>query len=357
MAVAGKRWLSEDSFRDGVALCQSLPGATAMQIAAYCGFRASGFGGAAAAYVGFGLPAFLLMVALSAVYARAQDFDVAVSVFTGLRVMVVAIVANATLDFARTSLKSIRDGLLVLGAAVFMSLGGHPVVAIAAVIAIALLLYRDLIPTSVKEPPISCPAPTRTRNLLTAPLLLALSVAVIMTLLFLADRTLFSIAAVMTKIDLLAFGGGFVSIPLMFHEVVEARHWLDGKTFMDGIALGQVTPGPIVITATFVGYKVAGLPGAVVATVGIFTPSFVVLVAAVPYLDRLQQSALFRRALRGALVCFVGLLFAVTVRFALAAPWSIPSAIIAGLAFVALRFKVDILWVVLAAAAASTILL
>jgi chromate transporter len=126
---------------------------------------------------------------------------------------------------------------------------------------------------------------------------------------------------------------------------------------MDGIALGQVTPGPIVITATFVGYQVAGLLGAVIATLGIFTPSFFILVFTAPYLDRLQRSPLFRRALRGALVCFVGLLLAVSVKFALAVPWSIRTVLIAGLVLIALRLEVNILWAVLAGALMSAVVL
>ena len=94
----------------------------------------------------------------------------------------------------------------------------------------------------------------------------------------------------MMKIDLFAFGGGFTSLPLMLHEVVELRGWIDEKTFMNGIALGQVTPGPIVITATFVGYLLYGFWGSVVATLSIFTPSFLMLVIINPFFDRLKAS-------------------------------------------------------------------
>jgi chromate transporter len=161
----------------------------------------------------------------------------------------------------------------------------------------------------------------------------------------------------MLKVDIFAFGGGFASVPLMLHEIVDVRHWLDSKTFMDGIALGQVTPGPIVITATFVGYQIAGVLGAVVGTIGIFTPSFLMVLVTVPYFDRLQHSLWFRRALWGILVSFVGLLGAVAVNFGLAVVWSFPAVLIAAAAFVALRFKIDILWVVLAGAAVATFVL
>ena len=161
----------------------------------------------------------------------------------------------------------------------------------------------------------------------------------------------------MLKVDIFAFGGGFASVPLMLHEVVAVRGWLDSKTFMDGIALGQVTPGPIVITATFVGYQIAGVLGAVVGTISIFTPSFLMVLVTVPYFDRLQHSLWFRRALRGVLASFVGLLVAVAINFGLAAAWSIPAVLIAAAAFAALRFKIDILWVVLAGAGLSAMIL
>lgn len=179
--------------------------------------------------------------------------------------------------------------------------------------------------------------------------------AIGLAVLFVLSRQLFDLSAMMLKIDLFAFGGGFASVPLMLHEVVDVRHWLSAKTFMDGIALGQVTPGPIVITATFVGYQIAGLAGAVVGTVSIFSPSFFMVLATVPYLDRVQHNAAFRKTLRGVLASFVGLLAAVAVHFGMAVSWSIPSIAVAAAAFVALRLKVDILWVVMAGGVVSVL--
>ncbi len=184
-----------------------------------------------------------------------------------------------------------------------------------------------------------------------------LAVAAALAVLFATDRRLFLLATVMIRVDLFAFGGGFASLPVMLHQVVEVRHWLDGRTFMDGIALGQVTPGPIVITATFVGYQVARLPGAIVATLAIFSPSFLMVLLTAPHLALLERSAIFQRALRGVLASFVGLLLAVSVLFALAAPWTARSVPLALAAFAALRLKVDILWVVLVGAVIAMLLL
>jgi chromate transporter len=231
---------------------------------------------------------------------------------------------------------------------------GSPIIAIVASAALSLLLYRG-----VNLPVRSAHAASvgSGRRMIRFAAVLAAAAAAGLVVLYLLDRRLLDLATLMLKVDVFAFGGGFASVPLMLHEVVEVRGWLDSKTFMDGIALGQVTPGPIVITATFVGYQIAGSPGAVVGTVGIFTPSFLMVLVTVPYFDRLQHSLLFRRALRGVLASFVGLLVAVAINFGLAVSWTIPGVILAVAALAALRLKVDILWVVLAGAGISVFIL
>ena len=354
LAVKKNKWLTEESFRHGVAVCQSIPGATAMQVAAYVGLRAGGPLGAVATYVGFGFPAFLLMVALAAFYGEAHDLATVVSAFNGLQVIVVALVANATLNFGRTSIKKWQDGVLALGAAAFLVARGSPIIAIAASALLGLILYRE--PNVGREKKVAADQAVRLKHL-KAPLYLVLSLLTGLLVLYFMDRQLFGLSTLMLKVDLFAFGGGYASVPLMLHEVVGARHWMDSKTFMDGIALGQVTPGPIVITATFVGYLIAGLPGAFVGTLSIFTPSLIILTAVIPYFDRLQGNPLFQRGLRGALVSFVGLLLAVTIQFSLALHWGLGQILVATIAFLALRLKVDILWVVLAGAVLSALIL
>jgi chromate transporter len=343
LAVSRKQWLDDRCFQNGVALCQSIPGATAMQTAAYVGLRSSGFWGGLASYVGFGLPAFVLMTVLAAAYGQTRDLQLVSSAFHGLQVIVVALIANATVNFARSSVKNWRDALLAVGGAVFLFLRGSPIIAVIAAAGLGLLVYRETESHHAESP--CADGVGRSRRAWPA---FALCVLVLagLTALWILDRRLGELAGVMLKVDVFAFGGGFASVPLMLSEVVDVRRWIDSRTFMDAIVLGQATPGPIVITATFVGYRVAGLIGAVVATISIFTPSFIVLVATVPHFDRLHQSAVFRRAVRGALLSFVGLLLSTAVRFGMAATWSVPAVILAVLAFVALRFKIDTVWIV-----------
>jgi chromate transporter len=148
------------------------------------------------------------------------------------------------------------------------------------------------------------------------------------------------------KLGLLAFGGGFTLIPLIQQEVVERLGWLTTREFMDGIALGQVTPGPIMITATFVGYRIAGVVGAVASTLAVFFPSFLVLVGAVPHFDRIKQLQTVQWMIRGVLAGFIGLLVFVLLQFGHASLVDWKAWGLAVAAFLALRWKVDLLVIV-----------
>jgi chromate transporter len=351
MAVAKKHWLTRPSFKEGVAIAQTIPGATAMQAAAYVGLRARGVAGAAAAYIGFGLPAFTLMLALSIAYAATNKSPIGLAVFLGLQVIVVAIVARATVSFGRTTVRGWEDAAVGLAAAAYLVYGGNPVVGIAAGAVAGIILYRRVQSggaDGAQERPVL-------RSTTRPVLLIALVALVGLIALLLTHRRLFDLSALMLRVDALAFGGGFASVPVMLHEVVGVNHWMSTRAFMDGIAMGQVTPGPIVITATFVGYQVAGLVGATLATVVVFLPSFLILAFVVPHFDRMKANPHFRRAMRGILASFVGLLLAVTIKFALAVPWSPLSAMLAGAAFAALMLKVEVPWVVVPGAIISAL--
>jgi chromate transporter len=350
MIVEKKRWLDAETFSDGVALCQMIPGATAMQTAAYVGLKTQGVIGAGASFIGFGLPAFLLMMTFAALYTNNHNLPIVVSAFSGLQANIVAIIANAALSFGKNTLKDWKAFAIAGIAAGLFGLSANPifVIILAAVMGLVLIKPKQ---TNSNQPASFAQNPTYTK-----PLLLILSVSAIgFLLLFIFNRTLFNLAILMFRIDLFAFGGGFASVPLMFHEIVEVRNWIDGQTFMNGIVLGQVTPGPIVITATFIGYLLGGLFGGVIATLGIFLPSFTLVVAVSPYFDRLRTSPYFNKIIGGVLCSFVGLLLTVTIRFALNVHWDLSHTLLASGALVALLLKVDIFWVVVIGAIISAI--
>ena len=350
MAVDDKHWLDDETFRDGVALCQTIPGATAMQTAAYVGLRTRGAIGAGTSFIGFGLPAFLLMMTLSALYAQTRSLSMVVSAFAGLQAIIVAIVANATLSFGRTSIRSWKQAFIAAIAAALFGFSLNPIVVIvlAALVGVAILESK--------------PVPSRThvdpaREFHSAkPLLILVSVTVTgFGALHFFQPGLFDVAALMFRIDLFAFGGGFASLPLMYHEIVDVRHWMGGPTFLDGIVLGQVTPGPIIITATFVGYWLHGLLGGAIATLSVFLPSFMMVIGFVPFFDKLRASPSFSKVIGGILCSFVGLLLIVTIRFAGNVHWDLPRIILASSALGALLLEVDILWVVIAGTIISVV--
>jgi chromate transporter len=157
------------------------------------------------------------------------------------------------------------------------------------------------------------------------------------------------------KVDLMAFGGGFTTIPLIQREVVDRFGWVTTREFIDGIALGQVTPGPIVITATFVAYKAGGLLGALLGTIAVFFPSFVVLTTLAPYYDHIKRSRPIQVMVRGILAAFLGMLLLVAYHFGREAlvdwkAWGVMAA-----AWLALWRKVDLLLIVGVGAALSVL--
>lgn len=342
LAVGREKWLAREEFQDGVALCQMIPGATAMQVAAYVGLRVRGVGGAVASYVGFGLPAFLLMLGLSMLYTRTHTLPLVVAAFSGLQALIVAVVANAAFSFGRTTLTGWRQGGIALIVAALFWLRVHPVLILLLAALLGMVLSGRQIEKKQTGPQAILPA-----ALLPLFALIAAAGAAL-ALLLCFSPALAQLAMLMARIDLMAFGGGFASVPFMFHEIVEVRSWLEASTFLDGIALGQFTPGPIVITATFVGYLLHGIAGAGIATVAIFLPSLLLVIGIAPYFSRLRASLWFSRAISGVLCAFVGLLATVTIRFALQVHWDGLHLFLGIAALLALVRKVDILWVIVA---------
>jgi chromate transporter len=350
MAVELKGWVDEQTFDRGTALAQMLPGAISVQVATYIGLQLRGLAGACAACTGYILPSFLLMLGLSALYARWHYAAAAAAGFSGLRAVVIAILAHAAFLAGRDYIHNITGATVALMAALLFGFRINPVLVILAAGLAGRLVFAG-----------ECRAPaegvrqTPTGFGQTAMLLCLIAAG--FALLFLCDGTLFPLALLMAKIDLFAFGGGYTSVPLMFHEIVKVHGWLDGKTLLDGIALGQLTPGPIVITATFVGYLLKGVIGAVASTVCIFLPSFLMVVLLSPGMDRLRSRKGFDACIQGILCSFVGLLVSTVFHFSGHIDWTWGTGIISAAAFTALYSRIPILFVLLGGIAAALALL
>ena len=186
--------------------------------------------------------------------------------------------------------------------------------------------------------------------------LLAAFVCFLLVLTYLADPKLATLTLGLAKIGAIAFGGMFTGIPLIQYELVDRLGLLSTKEFLDGIALGQVTPGPILITATFVGYKVANFLGAAMATLGMFAPSFFILVLLIPYHDRLQGVEKVKMMEQGIMSAFIGMLAVVLYNFGRTSLVDIPSILIALGAFLALYKKVGLPYILLVGGILSMII-
>lgn len=351
MAVEQRKWLDGRTFKEGVVLSQFIPGATAMQTAAYVGLQVKGIPGALASYIGFGLPAFFLMLFLTAVYAAYHEVSGVLSIFTGLQILICAIVIHATWFFGKSTFKYYEDVILAAISALLFWVGVSPFLIIVGASIAGLLFPRQIIKTE-EQPPAGKTKQDFVRHLV----ILVSTLLAGLLILFIVRRELFDIASLMMRIDLFAFGGGFGSVPLMLHEIVDVKGWMDNKTFMDGIILGQITPGPIVITSTFVGFLTYGIPGAIVATISIFTPSILLVMVLSPVVAKLRSSVPFLKATKGILASFVGLLLYVSCKFSFAVDWNVLKLLLGVAAFIALWKKIDLLYIVLVTAIVSVVL-
>ena len=356
-SVVGKyRWMEEREFLQGLAFCQMLPGPIFIMLSAYIGYRLRGIRGASTAAFCFILPSFLLVTALSAAYFRWGDLTLVQGLFKGLGAIVVALILHAAVNFGRPLL---QDGKMVLIAGVCF--GGFLLRwNILLVFLLAAILGLLLRPKAAAAAPAGPPSSSRFSGGRAGHYLflgaLALLAAGIYLLCYRLTPAMPDFFLTLMKIGALSFGGAPTIIPMIQYEVVDRFQWVTTREFLDGIAMGQVTPGPISITAAFLGYKLAGLLGALAGTVAIYAPSFFLLVLLIPQYDRLRSWVAVRRVQQGMLAAFVGMLGLVGFHFGRATFVDLPSALFAAGAFLALLKKIDLGYILLAGAALSLIL-
>jgi len=336
--ILKRGWLTPEGFKLGMAVCQAIPGGTLMQMSAYTGLHLRGLPGALAGFLGFGLPATLLIVCLSAIYHAYQGLSLTVSAMQGLSVVVLGIIALAVYDFwSKYARGPRRIGLTLAACGLFLYGVGPAWIILGAALA-GPVVFRD-----ETAPPVALSnTPVPVGGVLA---LAALCLAWLGATFFLSPL-LFNLSLSMAKADLIAFGGYGV-FPALYHETVDLHRWMSAETFMDGMALAQVTPGPFMLGACFVGYHIAGVLGALTAGAWIFTPSFFILMVTVPSAGKLLAWQPFRRALAGVLSTLGGLILAVGIQLARGMDWSPLKAALCLAATFALWRKVDPIWVVL----------
>lgn len=252
------RWLTSDDYADVVAIAQSLPGASGANVFTQLGLRFGGLWGASAATALFILPSALLMVAFGALYGHVRDLRQIEAVFAGMNPAVVAIVVFTAWQLAKSSSKAWQVAVAVTTTALveLQLLGVFEVVLLGVVGGLTTAVIRRPAGETGRPP--------------TMGLLPIIGLAALLP----------TIALVFLRLGLAMFGGGLAMIPVLDHEVVDRLGWLTPREFSDAVTLGQITPGPVAITATFVGYRVAGASGAMTATLAAFLPAFVLNVIA-----------------------------------------------------------------------------
>jgi chromate transporter len=345
--VERRKLLKHEDMLDGVSLATILPGPVAVNVVAYVGYRLRGGIGALVSVVGVTLTAFVLMLALSAAYFQWGSIPAVGRIFQGFLPAVTAIIVMAAWNMGRKAVKGVREMLLAaIAGALLLGVGGFWVtLAIIAGSGIAgMLLFR---PRSPAAPAPAAPAPVRRKR---APVL---SVTPLLPAVLAAPFFHFDLALV-TKLlvtfggmSVMLFGGGYVFIPLIQEVVVGGHQWLSAREFVDAIAMSQIMPGPIVLSATFVGYKVAGFAGALAATIGIFGPPALIMLGASHVLERIKKSALIGAALAGIRPAVVGMIAAAAFTVGMSAPHHWVSVLIFAAALLALlRFKIEVVWVI-----------
>lgn len=348
VVVERKKLLTHREMLDGISLASMLPGPVAVNVCTYVGYRLCGRLGALVAATAAILPAFALVVLLSAAYFRWGQVPVVAKLFLGFIPAVTAVIVAAAWNMSRKSLTGLREEAIAIAAFVaLLGIGGFysTLGIILAAGVIGWLLFRTD-QGSAAQPPDQTPSvPVTPFN---ANAFLWSSAPMVQIPWWSVDPAiLMKLLAVFGGMSVMLFGGGYVFIPLIQEIVVNKHQWVSTQEFIDGIALGQITPGPILVSAAFIGLKVAGLAGALVATIAIFAPPALLMVAASGAFERLQRSSAIQAALRGVRPAVVGMIFAAAVVVGqTSAPVWYSVAIFAAALYALMRFRVDAVWII-----------
>lgn len=342
--VTRRQWLTQEQFLDLIGAANLIPGPSSTEVAIHIGYRQAGVLGLLLAGTCFILPAFLMVLGIAWAYVRFGHLPQVAGILYGVKPVVIAVIVQALWNLGRTALKTRLLAGLGLAAIALAALGANPLLLLLG--AGGLIAGGQWAREKRKE---------AIRPLL-ALLLIVLALIALPLLLnrYLAAASVLGLRPlfwVFLKLGSVVYGSGYVLLVFLRAELVAHRAWLTSAQLLDAVAVGQVTPGPVFTTATFIGYVLAGPWGAVVATAGIFLPAFILVGVSGPLVPRLRRSPLAGAFLDGVNAAALALMAVVTWQLGRAALVDVVTCALAILsAVLLLRFRVNSAWLVLGGA-------
>ena len=350
--------LKEEDLLDGISLTSVLPGPVAVNTIAYVGYQLRGVPGAIAAFAGIIIPSFFLVILLSWLYFSYGNIPAVKNIFSGITPAITALIVTVAIGMTRKTIKlSAQWTICLLAALLLILVGGFAVTFLLILVSgiAGAFLFRQ-------SPEQALPGDEKihfeNKQLVISGVVLLL---LLCTLLWGgqypgAPKDV-QILSTFSGISLTLFGGGYVVIPALHELFVENLNWLTSAEFADGIAIGQITPGPIFVTATFIGYKVAGVVGAFLATVAIFTPPAILTVLLSRFVKILNQSSVVKAAMKGVRAAVIGMIFASAITIGQTITPSVVSAIIfAAIFIISLKYTISPVYLIIASGVAGFIL-
>jgi chromate transporter len=339
--VQRRGWLKRQQLLDLIGATNLIPGPNSTELAIHIGYERAGWRGLIVAGTCFIVPAMCIVWLLAVLYVRYQTVPQLGWLLYGIKPVIIAIVIQALWRLGQSAVKNIQTGVAGAAVVALAIVGGHELLLLL-VAGLAVMLvenWRRLL----------------TRHGLGALVLPAVSAVLpagatpLSNVTASATITLLNIFGFFLKVGSILYGGGYVLLAFLQGDLVERWHWLTSAQLLDAIAIGQFTPGPVFTTATFIGYMLAGSPGAIVATVGIFLPAFVFVAAVNPWVPKLRRSQWASGFLDGVNVASMGLMAVVTWKLAMAALFDWVTVALALLSCgVVFRFRINSAWLVIA---------
>ena len=327
--VKRRKWMDDESFLDMLGATHLIPGPNSTEMAIHTGFVRAGWMGLIVGGASFILPAMLIVLSLAWAYVSFGSTPQATWIFYGIKPVVIAIIAQALWDLGRKAVKDLTTAAAGLAIIILYFLGINEIV---------LLIGGGLLVMLVKN--------ARRLNKQTLPML-SLFAAPAVPLMAVKMFSLPLLFLIFLKIGSVLYGSGYVLLAYLRADFITRLGWLTDKQLLDAIAIGQVTPGPVLTTATFIGFILGGVKGALLATLGIFLPSFIFVAVTNPLIPRIRKSSWASSLLDGVNVASMGLIAAVTWqlgRASLIDPLTVMTAL-AGLILL-MKFKINSTWLI-----------